>query len=679
MKIKYARLLGCICLLSMLMVMLSLPATTTAQRQLERTCGTMQGFNERLKRDPEFAQRLQTIELDTQRYVRDRIADGPNLKTGVVIIPVVVHVVHNTAAENISDAQIFSQIEALNKDFRKMNSDTNSVPDPFKPLRADTRIQFQLAVRDPNCGPTTGITRTSTSVTSFSHDSSQPNMTGHPVKFNASGGHDAWPSDKYLNIWVADLSGGLLGYASFPGDPAAIDGVVIDFEAFGTNGTAAAPFNLGRTTTHEVGHWLNLRHIWGDDSADPDVCLGTDFVDDTPNQGVMNFGCPVFPSTSCTNAPDGDMFMNYMDYTDDACMFMFTVGQSLRMDATLYGVRSAILGSDALIPPTGAITDDLWSQDTPEDVGAEPNGNSTYFYVSDDIWVRRQNDGFTNQEHENPLYRPAGPSNFVYVRVRNRGCTNPATGTVKLYWAKASTGLAWPAPWDGSVTMPALLGDPIGSQSTGSVPPGGFVVLEFPWSPPNPADYASFGADAAHFCLLSRIETSSSPPYGMAFVEGPNLGENVRNNNNIVWKNISIVTDESGKVGTVTAGNFTDSRLIARLVFGLNGKIPDTFTFQNYRITVDLGQSLFAKWSAGGKVGGGISYLGGTVIQILQPGAFINNLVFSPDEVAALNVKFTPINRELRCTVSNFHVNQFNQSTGALIGGERFVVKEPCD
>src|SRR5262249_16313015 len=152
--------------------------------------------------------------------------------------------------------------------------------------------------------------------------------------------------------------------------------------------------------------------------------------------------------------------------------------------------------------------------------GAEPNTLSPTMWESDDIWVRRQNDGLVNQEHQNPVYRKSGPPNYVYVRVRNRGCTASKSANVKLYWAKASTALHWPDPWDGSVTKPALMGGMLGTKATGSVSSGGFTILEFPWNPPNPENYKAFGADKSHFCLLSRIETSPTAPYGMTFPEG---------------------------------------------------------------------------------------------------------------------------------------------------------------
>jgi hypothetical protein len=166
----------------------------------------------------------------------------------------------------------------------------------------------------------------------------------------SSFGKSAWPSDSYLNLWTCSISGGLLGYAQFPGGAPATDGVVILNSAFGSNGTAAAPYNLGRTAVHEVGHWLNLLHIWGDDGAG---CARSDNVDDTPNQAGSN-GSDVrisnFPHITCNNEPNGDMFMNYMDYVDDDTMFMFTAGQLKRMNATLAGPRASLANSMGLTP-----------------------------------------------------------------------------------------------------------------------------------------------------------------------------------------------------------------------------------------------------------------------------------------------------------------------------------------
>jgi Pregnancy-associated plasma protein-A len=319
-----------------------------------RTCATMQVHERMMRTVPGYMEARAASENHAWRATMSALMG----RAGITRIPVVVHVVHKTQAQNISDAQIHSQIEVLTADFRRTNGDAGSVPAAFAGLVADARIEFELATTDPAGQPTSGITRTKTTRDSFDSE-------GDAVKSAATGGADPWPSDRYLNIWVCQLGGGLLGYAQFPGGPAATDGVVILHSAFGTTGTAAAPFNLGRTTTHEVGHWLNLRHIWGDDGTG---CFGSDFVPDTPNQGGPNYGTPAFPSVTCGNAPSGDMFMNYMDYVDDAAMFMFTAGQVTRMQATLDGLRSSIgvPVSTAKEPPKDAPKD--LAKDQPKDL-----------------------------------------------------------------------------------------------------------------------------------------------------------------------------------------------------------------------------------------------------------------------------------------------------------------------
>jgi Pregnancy-associated plasma protein-A len=294
-----------------------------------RRCATMDVHRRLLSMVPGYAEARDAIENTTTARTL-----APSRFTGTARIPVVVHVVSNTAEQDISDEQVVTQIDVLNRDFRATNPDTSAVPSVFAGLVADTQIEFFLATTDPDGNPTSGITRTSTSVQSFGSNDG--------VKSAATGGADAWPADRYLNMWVCPLSGGLLGYAQFPGGPPETDGVVITTTAFGTLGTARPPFDLGRTATHEVGHYLNLFHIWGDDGTG---CRGSDLVDDTPNQGSENTGRPTFPHISCGNGPNGDLFMNYMDYVDDTVMVMFTHGQAARMAACLDEVRPSLLVS----------------------------------------------------------------------------------------------------------------------------------------------------------------------------------------------------------------------------------------------------------------------------------------------------------------------------------------------
>ncbi len=294
----------------------------------QRNCGSMEHLNWIMLNDPAVQEKMSLIEQQTNEFIQH--ADPSDRQ--MVTIPVVVHVLYKSATANISDAQIQSQINVMNNDFRKLNADAANTPSIF--TASDPNIQFCLASVDPSGNATTGITRTATSVTSFS--------TNNAMKYSAQGGKDAWPSSQYLNIWVCTLSNSILGYAQFPGGAAATDGVVIDYRYFGTTGTATAPFNLGRTATHEVGHWLNLRHIWGD------ATCGSDLVDDTPSHNTANYGCPTYPHLStCSGAPV-EMTMNYMDYTDDACMYMFTNGQTVRMQALFAagGARASLLTSN---------------------------------------------------------------------------------------------------------------------------------------------------------------------------------------------------------------------------------------------------------------------------------------------------------------------------------------------
>ena len=324
----------------------------------QRNCGTMDHLDEIRQNDPTVDQRMQVEESAIQNW----IANNPESSMlNVLTIPVVVHVIYKTSSQNISTAQVQSQIDILNEDFRKLNADVSSVPSAFSAVAADVEIEFCLAVRDPNGNTTTGITRTSTTNSSFSGYTS--------MKYTSSGGHNAWNTSEYLNIWVCNLGSGLLGFATFPGGSSSTDGVVCDYSYFGDIGTATYPYHLGRTATHEVGHWLNLYHIWGDANC------GNDYVSDTPTQQSSNYGCPSFPSTSnCSgNGSNGDMFMNYMDYTNDACMYMFSSGQKTRMRAILNGSRSSLLSSNGCVPVNVPIV--LSSSITNVSCNANSNGS----------------------------------------------------------------------------------------------------------------------------------------------------------------------------------------------------------------------------------------------------------------------------------------------------------------
>jgi hypothetical protein len=278
----------------------------------ERNCSSMDNLAYRMQQDPELKQRMDAIEV----FTRQRINDNQNNRVdgAVITIPVVVHVIYNNSSENISNAQIQSQIDVLNEDFRRTNSDANTIWQQA----ADTQIEFCLSKVDPNGNSSIGITRKASSRTSWG--------TNDAMKNSSQGGVDPWDTSQYLNIWVCNIGGGILGYAQFPGGSAATDGVVNSPQYFGRTGTATAPFNLGRTATHEVGHFLNLRHIWGDGGCGID-----DFVSDTPESDASNGGC----ATTHVSCGSLDMVQNYMDYSNDSCMNLFTQGQKSRMRSVL--------------------------------------------------------------------------------------------------------------------------------------------------------------------------------------------------------------------------------------------------------------------------------------------------------------------------------------------------------
>ncbi|MGX7666586.1 zinc metalloprotease [Flavobacterium pedocola] len=268
---------------------------------LHRGCASNEVLQEQLKNNPQLAITMNEIESFTERAIREG-----RLVNGKIEIPVVVNVLYRTAAQNISLAQIQSQIDVLNKDFNATNSDFNQVPAQFSGVKANVGVSFVLQ----------NVVRRSTNTTSWS--------TNDAMKKAAKGIAPTTPTT-VLNLWCCNMGGGILGYAQFPGGPSSTDGVVIDDNAFGTTGTAAYPFNLGRTATHEVGHWMNLRHIWGD------ATCGNDQVADTPLHNTANYGAPAYPHYStCTGTPI-EMTMNYMDYTDDRAMYMFSEGQKSRM------------------------------------------------------------------------------------------------------------------------------------------------------------------------------------------------------------------------------------------------------------------------------------------------------------------------------------------------------------
>ena len=319
--------------LILVFILLALVNQLTAQKN----CATFLYQLEELRKDPALSSRINAIETFTRQHTQTGNSLLRETGNTVIKIPVVVHVLYHYPSEKISDAQVNSQIAALNRDFRHRNPDSVNTPAVFRPLAADCNIEFQLAISDPRKRSTTGIIRKYTPITVW--------QTDDKMKFSSEMGDDAWDAKSYLNIWVCNLDR-VAGYSSIPGGPDNKDGVVIDFPAFGII-NAMAGYNMGKTAVHEVGHWLNLIHLWGD------AYCGDDLVDDTPKQSGYNIECPSGVRISCSNGPNGDMYMDYMDFTYDACMNLFTKGQKARMRALFApgGFRNSILTSTGLNPP----------------------------------------------------------------------------------------------------------------------------------------------------------------------------------------------------------------------------------------------------------------------------------------------------------------------------------------
>jgi Pregnancy-associated plasma protein-A/Secretion system C-terminal sorting domain len=333
-------------LLNLLVLLLLI---NTMNAQTSKKCGTLKAYDRAIAKDPSIIAKKKLLEIATQNATASQ---NKETRATVYTIPVVIHVIHNGEAigtgTNISDAQILSQLEILNKDFRLKNADSLIPNHPFYGVIADCKIEFCLAKQDELGNATTGITR---------KNGMQPSWEIQDVD-DIIKPSTIWDRHKYLNLWSINFGGvdsSLLGYATFPSSTSdTTDGVAIRPQAFGNIGTAGtgnfATNNLGRTGSHEVGHWLNLTHIWGDSTC------GDDFVTDTEIAEQSNFDCPTFPhkpNSNCGSGANGEMYMNFMDYVDDGCMNMFTAGQRDRMKVALTIERTSLITSNGCSSLTG--------------------------------------------------------------------------------------------------------------------------------------------------------------------------------------------------------------------------------------------------------------------------------------------------------------------------------------
>lgn len=307
-------------------------------------CSTDEQYKKITLLHPSWKEQWKKIEAVAEQY---RFDGSNNFSVQQIItIPIVIHVIYNNSSQNISNAQIQSQIDVLNEDFRRLNSDTNITRNIFKPVAGDAMIQFCLAQRDPAGNLTDGIIRTYTTQSSWGCDDS--------MKFSAYGGQDGWPGDQYLNIWVCNLNCAN-GYAYYPGTPDPYDGVVVHYYVFGRVGNVA-PGHNGRTGTHEVGHYLGLYHTFDYGTCagiSPNNCVSSgDKMCDTPSSDYPGYGCDTMLN-NCTEIPVDfpNQIENYMDYADDMCRNMFSLDQINRMRAMLLSFRNILLISPGCISP----------------------------------------------------------------------------------------------------------------------------------------------------------------------------------------------------------------------------------------------------------------------------------------------------------------------------------------
>ena len=393
-------------------ILLSLFLIAGISMTAQRTCHTDHKMAA-LKADPAFA----IHHAEIMDYIRNPANQQNRFNEEgqpmvVVTIPVVFHVLYKNTTQNISDAQINSQLAILNEDFRKLNADFATVPAAFSPLGADMEILFCKAAQTPTGVASSGITRKQVPLGFIFEDN-----------YYTAAGELAWDPTRYLNIWIGRFTdASLLGFAYLPSAAgAAFDGLCIGDQYFGNTGTAVSPFNKGRTGTHEIGHYFGLDHPWGNN------CSLNDGVADTPATTGPYFGCPSFPNnaSACSATANGSMFMNYMDYVDDACMKMFTTGQKSVMQSALSGPRASLLSSN------GCVSLGLNDVQAIRAISVYPNPVSQYFMITsphvtvDFVEVYNTNGQLVKSqkltETNNKINIEEFESGVYYLRIYNEG------------------------------------------------------------------------------------------------------------------------------------------------------------------------------------------------------------------------------------------------------------------
>lgn len=447
-----------------------------------------------LKKNPVIKARFEEQKRNILLKIVERKVHARQLRIEgtTAYIPVVFHIVLQNPNQ-VTDAQIQAQVDQLNLDFGGVNPDSTKIRPFFKPLFAKTNIQFRLAQRTPGNEPSTGIERVTTTHADFGLNDSR-------VKYAASGGADAWDNTRFFNVWITNLSQGYLGYSTFPGSSApAEDGVVIKYTSLPGG---VAPYNIGRTLVHETGHFFYLFHTWGDDKG----CNGTDEIDDTPNQADFTSGCPSDANKydACTVGGDGIMYENFMDYTDDACMVMYTLDQKTRMETSMSLYRASLTTSN----------------------GADP--------------VIAFNLDAAAKSINTPLQRLCSATFTPVITLRNRGAQTLTAVTIE---ASIDNGAVSATNWTGSL---ASLQETNVSLSPMTVPSEGTHILNVVISNPNGSSDENTSNDV--ITLTFQYNQPLSPPVTQGFENDafPPAGWDIVNaDQDITWERVTGV----GKTG----------------------------------------------------------------------------------------------------------------------------------
>jgi hypothetical protein len=455
----------------------------------QERCGSMPLMENNFKRNALLRSKFQLQTQQVREAVLKRNAQAQVLRVegATIYIPIVFHIVLGNPLL-VTDAQIQAQIDRLNIDYAGLNPDSTLIPAWFKHLFSKPNIQFKLAQRNANDEPSDGIERVTTTIPNFTIDDNR-------VKYTALGGADAWDHNRFFNVWVTDLGNLYLGYSTFPNSsPAGEDGVVIRYTTLpGNSGT----YGKGRTLVHETGHFFYLYHIWGDEPN----CAGTDWVSDTPDQANYTSGClrDSVHTDPCSKTPPGVMYQNFMDYTDDACMVMFTLEQKTRMETSANLYRPSLVASN----------------------GADPVIVYNLDAAAKSINV--------------PLQRICSPTFSPVITVRNPGAQTITALTIK---ATLENGTSSTTNWTGSL---ASLTETKVTLTAITIPAEGAHTLNVEISNPNGSTDENSKNDV--LTLAFQYYQALTPPYKESFestVFPPARWDLVNSDKDVTWERTTV-------------------------------------------------------------------------------------------------------------------------------------------